>query len=324
MIHRTRTHLASLAAFASLALVGCQDAMPERLTAPADPAALPSSGAYVTSVSVRCPVSIHVGGFAYCSASAHYSDGSINYAPGATWTSTNPAVLSVSGGMVFGTAVGTASAKATVGTVSGTAVVQVRQPPQATSVVVSPAVDSVQIGGTRPFTAKVYDQNGALRTNPLVGWSVDDPSVASISSSGVATALALGTTTVRATVGTVTGTAQLTATHVVSISGPQTANHSSVTLTATPHPGGTYHYTWKTKRCTVGGTCEATFSPATQGTNLTSYTDFVSRHDVNLVVLVEIRANPDGPRLASYPHHISGEGEPLPIGPGSCTPRLFC
>jgi|GEM_PF-6634187 len=324
MIHRTRTHLASLAAFVSLALAGCQDAMPERLTAPADPAALTSFGATVTSVSVYCPVSIYVGGFAYCSATAHYSDGSVDYAPAAAWTSTNPAVLSVSGGTIFGTAVGTAGARATVGTVSGTAFVQVRQPPQVTSVVVSPVSHSVQIGGTRPFTAKVYDQYGGLMTNQPVAWSVDDPSVASIDAAGMATALGLGTTTVRATVGAVTGTAQFTATHVVSISGPSSANHQSVTLTATPYPGGTYHYTWLTKRCTAGGTCGTSYSPITQGTNLTSYTDFVSRHDINLVVRVEIRASAGGPLLAAYPHVIGGEGVPMPVGPGSCTPKLVC
>jgi len=108
----------------------------------------------------------------------------------------------------------------------------------------------------------------------------------------------------------------------VSLSGPVTAYDDTVNLTATPDPAGTYHYTWKTKRCTAGGTCATTYSLATQGTNLTSYTDFVSRHDVNLVVRVELRDSAGGPLLASYPHVISGEGEPG--GPGGCTPQLFC
>ncbi|HVH12757.1 MAG TPA: hypothetical protein VM759_06890, partial [Longimicrobium sp.] len=105
-------------------------------------------------------------------------------------------------------------------------------------------------------------------------------------------------------------------------SGPATAYEDTVNLTATPNPSGTYHYTWRTKRCTAGGTCATTYSLATQGTNVTSYKTFVSRHDVSLAVRVEIRATAGGPVLGSNLHFISGEGEPG--GQGGCAPQLFC
>jgi uncharacterized protein YjdB len=326
-----RRSFASLFALAALALAGCQDAAPERLTAPAT--AIAANGApqdaeqpaflpYVTSVSVNCPAYIYVGQSGSCMATSHYSDGSISYNASVYWSASNPAVMSVAFGSIYGVSAGTAAAWASVDGVSGAASVQVREAPRVTSIVVSPASDAVAIGGTKQFTAAVYDQYGAQFANQPVSWSVDNGAVASVNASGLATGVALGTTSVRASAGGVSGAGQLSVVPSVSLSGPPSAYHQNVTFTATPNPAGTYHYTWLTKRCTVGGTCASQFSTATQGTDMTSFTSFVSKYDANLVVAVQIRAYAGGPLLASATRLVSGAGEYPPNS--SCAPRLFC
>ncbi len=65
-------------------------------------------------------------------------------------------------------------------------------------------------GATQAFTARAVDGRGDPVPGQSVSWSTDDPGVATISSGGVATAVATGVTAVSATASGVTGTAQLT------------------------------------------------------------------------------------------------------------------
>ncbi len=62
------------------------------------------------------------------------------------------------------------------------------------------------LGQTRTLTVLVLDQSGS-RFNGTVTWASDDPSVATVSDQGVVTAVGSGTTTVRASVGGVSGAA---------------------------------------------------------------------------------------------------------------------
>jgi len=72
--------------------------------------------------------------------------------------------------------------------------------PKVTSVVVSPATPSVEVGLSLQFTAAATDANGAPITGQTVTWSSSSETVASIDTNGLATGLSAGFTQIRATV----------------------------------------------------------------------------------------------------------------------------
>ncbi|MYG16575.1 MAG: hypothetical protein F4207_09185 [Gemmatimonadetes bacterium] len=80
------------------------------------------------------------------------------------------------------------------------------------SVTVSPASASVQEGETQQFTATAHDSNNVVITGKTFIWTSSDTSVATINSSGLATAVNAGSTTITATTDDVPGTASLTVT----------------------------------------------------------------------------------------------------------------
>src|SRR5690606_14080112 len=122
------------------------------------------------------------------------------------WSSGNPAVATVSlGGVVTANVPGTATVSATApnagvgGTSpSGATVVTVGYAP-VTGVSLAPSTSSIFVGTSVPLTAA---PSGAplFATLPTTGriirWSVANPSVASVSSTGVVTGIAPGTTSV--------------------------------------------------------------------------------------------------------------------------------
>jgi hypothetical protein len=71
------------------------------------------------------------------------------------------------------------------------------------------AEQHVTVGSTRQFVAVVRDTAGAVLSGVAVSWSVLDPSLASITNTGLVTGLATGGTWVRATAGGVFGEVEL-------------------------------------------------------------------------------------------------------------------
>jgi len=91
----------------------------------------------------------------------------------------------------------------------GTTDVKVSQ--VATSVTITPASATLDaLGATTQFSAAVRDQVGQNIPGAPVSWSSSNTSVLTVSSSGLATAVAVGEATVRAASGSVTGTASTT------------------------------------------------------------------------------------------------------------------
>ena len=83
-------------------------------------------------------------------------------------------------------------------------------PPSPASIVVSPgSVTFTFLGESRAFTAAILDEDGSALEG-TVSWTTDAPAVLSVTSSGVVTALANGTGTVRAVFEGVSGTASVT------------------------------------------------------------------------------------------------------------------
>jgi len=125
-----------------------------------------------------------------------------------TWTTfaTNIATIST-GGLLTGVALGTTTVKAQSGSVIGTTGVSI-QNKQVQSVAIQPLTQtlSLSLGPTTvQFTATATYRDGSTGDVTTTStWNALPSSVASISSTGLATAVAVGTATVTATTGGVT------------------------------------------------------------------------------------------------------------------------
>ena len=89
--------------------------------------------------------------------------------------------------------------------------------PTPTNVVVTPGADTlISIGENQGFSATVLDANGDPIDGATVTWSSDAPGVVSINATnGVATAVANGSTHVKATAGAIEGSANVIVTQIV-------------------------------------------------------------------------------------------------------------
>ena len=116
-----------------------------------------------------------------------------------TWGSSNTSVATVSSaGLVTAVAPGTATITATSETKSGTSTITVSLVPVA-SVAVSPTSAGIRITATTQLTATTLDSIGGVLTGRVVTWSSSDPTVATVSSTGLVTGVAVGTATITAT-----------------------------------------------------------------------------------------------------------------------------
>jgi uncharacterized protein YjdB len=144
-----------------------------------------------------------------------------------TWGASDPSVASVSNadgsdGLATALAVGSATVSAALGMVSGTTALEVTAA-ALVAIEVSPADPGLAKGTTRQLTATgTYTDNTTQDLTKQVTWNVIDPSVAAVSNAadtnGLITALAVGSATVSATLGSVFGTTTLNVTAAVMVS----------------------------------------------------------------------------------------------------------
>jgi uncharacterized protein YjdB len=126
-----------------------------------------------------------------------------------TWSTSNPSVATVSStGEVTALTAGPVEVRAWRGDRSGGKAVTVAQPTVA-RVEVSLTSPSI-VGDTVRARATVYDPSDKVLQGRTVTWSTQNPQVASISTSGLLTALSAGTTAVSATVDGVVGEKTMT------------------------------------------------------------------------------------------------------------------
>ncbi len=126
-----------------------------------------------------------------------------------TWTSSDPTVaVAGPGGLAVAVGPGTTSIQASSGALSGDAQLTVDVLP-VTQVIVSPLDQTVQVGDTAAFTAVALNARGDTVPSVFV-WTSSQPTIAAVDSLGVVVAAIPGVTSVRASVGAVTGSAQLT------------------------------------------------------------------------------------------------------------------
>jgi uncharacterized protein YjdB len=145
-------------------------------------------------------------------ATGSYDDGTTkDLTATATWASMTPATATVSAaGLAMGVAGGMVTITATSGAVSGSTSLTVVTS-DLISIAVTPDTPTIAVGTKQQFTATGTFKNsmtGATTTQDLTGmvtWSSDMVAKATISATGQATAVAVGSSVIKATSGTITG-----------------------------------------------------------------------------------------------------------------------
>ena len=151
--------------------------------------------------------SVSVGGTDQLTATGNYSDSSTqNLTSTATWTSASTGIATVSAsGLASGVAAGSSNITAASGGVTSSPYSLTVNAPTLTSIAVTAAASSVVVGGTDQLTATgTYSDKSTQNITSSVTWASATKSVATIATSGLASAVAPGSTNVTASSGTVT------------------------------------------------------------------------------------------------------------------------
>jgi len=191
----------------------------------------------LSSIAVT-PVGAHVvaGNNQQYTATGTYSDGSTQNLTGSvTWQSSNAKVATITtAGLATGLTAGSATIQATLGTISGSTPLTV-MPPVLISIAVTPPNNGIAVGGTQQYLATgTYSDGRTHYMTTAVTWSSSNIAVATITAAGLATGAAVGSTTIQALSGAISGTASLTVTAILpgfSYSRPFTLNNSGAVLT---------------------------------------------------------------------------------------------
>ena len=155
-------------------------------------------------------------------ANGTFANGSIlNVSNVVNWSSSVPTFVQVSStGVIQGLAQGVAAITASYGTRSGQTVVTVAIP-TLTSITLTPAKPSRPVGAYQQFTAALNYSDGSTKDSTSdVTWSSSSNAVATINPAGVANAASAGSTTIQASLGSVTGSTTLTVTQPSCVAPP--------------------------------------------------------------------------------------------------------
>jgi uncharacterized protein YjdB len=161
----------------------------------------------LTSIAVTpATATIGVGATQQYTATGTYSDGSMKTLTTETWNSSTPATATISTtGLATGVAAGTTTITATCGTVISPGVTLTVTTATLDSIAVTPATATIAVDGTQQYTATGTFSDGTMSVLTNATWTSSNPAVATIvSTTGLATGVAVGTTTITAMSGTVT------------------------------------------------------------------------------------------------------------------------
>lgn len=146
-----------------------------------------------------------------------------------TWVSSNQAIATVTAsGLITGVAQGDATITATSEGVSGAATVTVILPPVAT-VTANSAQTTLTVGGTTQVNATLRDASGTTLSERTISWATSSSAIATVSPTGLVTAVSAGVVSITATSEGKVGSLQLTV--LAPTPASVTVSPSSVTLT---------------------------------------------------------------------------------------------
>jgi hypothetical protein len=159
-----------------------------------------------------------VGAMVQFTATGTYSDNSVkNITGSATWAAGTPAGATINAaGLATAVAVGSSTISATSGSVSGSTTLTVTAA-TLKSIAVTPANPSATVGTMVQFTATgTYSDNSVKNITGSVTWASATRATATINAAGLATAVAVGSSTISATSGSIAGSTTLTVTAATS------------------------------------------------------------------------------------------------------------
>ena len=167
--------------------------------------------AVAASITVEPPsVTVTTGQSAQLTATVKDASGNVISGAPVSWSVDNTGVALVSStGLVAGQSAGTATVTATSGAAHVNVPVTVTLPP-ANAVIVSPSTVALLITQQQQLTATVTDAAGHPLSGQTVTWQSNNTGVATVSASGVVSALLPGSAIITGTSGTVSGEAHVT------------------------------------------------------------------------------------------------------------------
>jgi len=183
--------------------------------------------AAAVTITPNLPV-VQIGQDLQLTATAYDASGNALPARVASWASVNPTVATVSNtGRVTGVSSGHVDIKATIDGKVATAVLGVNTPPPVPVASISVSLGAnLTIGQTTQATAVLRDAAGNVLSGRSVSWSTAEPSLATVSGSGLVTAVGAGSATIVATSEGVTGAGTV----VIAPAAPQPV--ATITLSA--------------------------------------------------------------------------------------------
>ena len=228
------------------------------------------SPAPVASVTVTPPApNVNVGQTVQLTATPYSSAGQALTGRTTTWSSGATTIATVSSsGLVTGVSAGSAVITATIEGKTATATVTVSavSQSQVATVTVSPSSATVNVAWTTNLTATARNANGNVINGVTFTWSSSNTSIATVSSSGVVTAVAPGNATISAPAGGQTGSSSITVQLapvdriVVTPANPSVKEGNTVQLTATLYDAQNNVLTGRTVTWTSSNTNRATVS----------------------------------------------------------------
>ncbi len=178
------------------------------------------SGANLTSIAITPPnPTLSNGATQQMTATGTYSDGSTqDITSKVSWSGAKAGVLNLNAtGLVTAQGPGSASIAATSGSVSGSDTITVS--PSLVSIAVTPTGASVPKGETQQMTATgTYNDGSTQDISNKVTWSGAVTGVVQLSTTGLVTAQGLGTATITATLGSISGATGMTVSAAVPVS----------------------------------------------------------------------------------------------------------
>lgn len=153
-------------------------------------------------------------------ATGMFTDKSVKDITGSvTWSSSSSSVASIAaGGVATAAGLGAVTVSATSGSVTGSTNVNV-QSAVLTSITVLPANGKIAPLTSQQFQAiGTYSDGSTHSVTPRVTWASSNPAAATTGNAGLATALATGTTTITATLGSISGSTSLDVTNATIVS----------------------------------------------------------------------------------------------------------
>jgi uncharacterized protein YjdB len=273
---------------------------------------------------------LFVGGTQQFTANAYYNDQTIrDITTQVAWSSSDPSVATVdSSGLATAIALGTTTITASSGEPSsfssrsslGTTILNVNAPPLS-SISVTPANPSIPVGVTQPFTATGTYADGTSRDiTTQVIWSSSNTSIATVNTTGLATAVAVGAgITITATSGKISGSASLAVNSATLSSISVTPANPSVpagvtqqfTATGTYSDGSSYvitaQVTWSSSNTLVATVVDISglaTAVATGNAAITATSGAISGSaslTINSATLSSISITPANPSIPSIP-----------------------